>query len=51
MPTAPRPADVDLPEADWRAVEGAGMADEPLVLAALRMFGPGCRVVESEVGE
>ena len=47
----PRPASVDLPDVDWRALESVGMTNEPLVLAALAMFGPGCRVLESEVGE
>lgn len=49
--STPRPANANVPDGDWRAVEAAGMAGETLVLAALRMFGPGCRVVGSEVSK
>ena len=48
---APRPADLDLPDGAWRALESIGMADDPLVLAALKIFGPGVRVIAAEAGD
>jgi hypothetical protein len=40
----PRPPELEVDDDSWRAVNAAGLADNPLILQALLLFGPGCRV-------
>ena len=40
-----RPAEIEMADADWLAAEKSGLLGEPVVQAALWMFGPGCGVL------
>ena len=46
-----RPAEIEMAVADWLAAEKSGLLGEPVVQAALWMFGPGCTVVSNERAE
>ena len=43
-----RPAEIEMADADWLAAEKSGLLGEPVVQAALWMFGPGCTVVSND---
>jgi hypothetical protein len=44
-----RPEEIEMADADWRAVVASGLSQEEAVQSALWMFGPGCRVLETGV--
>jgi hypothetical protein len=42
-----RPEEIEIADADWRAVVNSGLALEEQVQKALWLFGPGCRVIST----
>ena len=46
-----RPAEIERADADWLAAEKSGLLGEPIIQAALQMFGPGCTVVSNDPAE